>query len=282
MSIKLNYRLPRRLEGTILAEILNARLPQIAGARDKWPDESIRMVLDRAPRVRSLKRALLRSRRPAIIAEVKRASPSAGELRADFDPLKIGREYEQAGAAAVSVLTEGVYFHGQIEYLAALRWNLGLPLLCKDFIVDPYQVLQARHAGADAVMLIAALHDKSTLRQLRSEVEGLGMEALVEVHSEMELEAALAAGASLIGVNNRDLSSMQVSLDVSLRLASRLPKDVVAVAASGIQTAEDIRRLGEAGYRGFLIGEPLMRSPSPGKALSDLRANAAPKGRSAA
>ena len=266
-----NYILPVELKGTILERIVAARLPEVEEAKRKLPAESIRMVLDRAPRIRSLKRIL--RKRPGIIAEIKRSSPSAGILRADFDPAAIAGEYQKAGAAAISVVTETNFFGGGLETLAGLRWQTDLPLLRKDFIVDSYQILEARHAGADAVLLIAALLDGPALGELRGCVEELGMDALVEVRSEHELQRALAAGSSVIGVNSRDLKTFEVSLEVSLRLASCLPGDVLAIAESGICSAEDIRRLARAGYRGFLVGTTLMRAPSPGAALAGLIAS---------
>jgi indole-3-glycerol phosphate synthase len=266
-----NYTLPVELKGTILDKILTARLPEVEDAKRKLPAESIRMVLDRAPRLRSLKRVL--TKRPGIIAEIKRSSPSAGILREDFDPAAIAGEYQKGGAAAISVVTEASFFGGRLETLAGLRWQTELPLLRKDFIVDSYQILEARHAGADAVLLIAALLDGFALGELRGCAEELGMDALVEVHSEHELQRALAAGSSVIGVNSRDLKTFEVSLEVSLRLASGLPVDVLAIAESGICSAEDVRRLARAGYRGFLVGTTLMRAPSPGAALAELAAS---------
>jgi indole-3-glycerol phosphate synthase len=261
------YRLPAGLRGTILDQIVTARIPEVVSAKTKLPAESIRKVLERAPRIRSLKRTL--ARQPGIIAEIKSASPSAGVIRADCDPLVIGSAYEKAGAAAVSVVTEANFFRGSLETLAALRWSTGLPLLRKDFVVDPYQVLEARHAGADAVLLIAALFDGAGLGELRRHVEELGMDALVEIHTEEELDRALEAGAGLVGVNNRDLRSFEVSLDVCLRLSSRLPRDVVAVAESGLRSVDDVRRVADAGYRGFLIGEALMQASVPAAELAD-------------
>jgi indole-3-glycerol phosphate synthase len=267
----MNYRFPEGLRGTVLERIVASKIRVIRAAKKKWAAESIRMVLDRAPRIRSLKRTL--SARPlSIIAELKRASPSAGVLRHDFKPLELADELSRAGAAAISVLTENEHFKGELENLAQLRWHVDLPLLRKDFIVDPYQLFEARHAGADAVLLIAALLDDRGLRQLRQQTEALGMDALVEVHDRRELDGALDAGAGLIGVNNRDLRSFETSLDIALELAPHLPKEVVPVAESGIRTGEDIRLLSEAGYRGFLVGETLMRSASPGAALSKLLA----------
>ncbi len=263
------YRLPKDLEGTVLAGIVHAKLHELAGAKKKWPEVAIRNALERAAETRSLKKSLLRHS-PAIIAEIKKASPSAGLLRRDFDPVEIAREYEDAGAAALSVLTEVKYFQGNLEVLARLRWNSTLPLLRKDFIIDLYQIIEARHANADAVLLIAALLDSAQLRLLREEAEINGMDALVEVHGEDELDKALESGATLIGVNNRDLRTFAVSLDVCLKLAPRLPKEVVAVAESGIRTADDVLRLAGVGYRGFLVGEQLMRAASPGAALRSL------------
>ena len=267
-----DYVIPEALKGTILEKIMHTRVHELIGAKSRLPADSIESVLDRAPAIRSFRRALTR-RAPAVIAEIKRASPSAGLLRKDFDPVKISEEYRSAGAAAISVLTEVQHFRGGLEILAQLRWASRLPLLRKDFLIDPYQVLEARLAGADAVLLIAALLDTSALRNMREEAERLGMEALVEVHDEAELQRALQSGASVIGVNNRDLRSFEVSLDVALGLARSMPKGILTVAESGIRTADDIRKLAAAGYQGFLVGEHLMRAPSPGVALSELLKN---------
>jgi indole-3-glycerol phosphate synthase len=263
-----DYQLPESLRGTILEKIMHAKVHELIGARNKLPAVSLETALDRGAPVRSFKNALT-ARKPAIIAEIKRASPSAGLIRKDFDALQIAREYQASGAAALSVITEVKHFRGGLEILASLRWNSRLPLLRKDFLIDPYQILEARHAGADAVLLIAALLDTTALKSMRMEAERYGMEALVEVHNESELQRAVDAGSTLIGVNNRDLRTFQVSLDVSLDLARIIPKDVLAVAESGIRTADDLHRLSDAGYRGFLIGEQLMRSPSPGAALAE-------------
>ncbi|HTY62420.1 MAG TPA: indole-3-glycerol phosphate synthase TrpC [Acidobacteriota bacterium] len=263
------YRLPAALKGTILEQIVNAKVQELIGIKDKLPAVALEAVLDRVPEIRSIRSALM-SHAPAVIAEIKRASPSAGLIRGDFDPAKIAKEYSTSGAAALSVLTEARHFRGSLEILARLRWSVKIPLLRKDFIVDPYQILEARHAGADAVLLIAALLDTDALQRLRSEAERLGMEALIEVHNEEELRRALDAGAALIGVNNRDLRTFEVSLDVSLNLARRMPDRVLAVAESGIRSAADVRRLADAGYRGFLIGEQFMRAPSPGMELAKM------------
>lgn len=263
------YRLPETFKDSILEKIIDAKIHELIGAQEKLPAECIRDVLDRAAPVRPFKRALM-SRSPSIIAEIKRASPSAGLIRADFDAIKVARELQKAGAAAFSVVTEVHHFLGGLENLASLRWNAGLPLLRKDFIIDSYQILEARHAGADAVLLIAGLLDKSTLTQFRNQAEHYGMEALIEIHNEEDLQKAIDAGARLIVVNNRDLRTFKVALGVSLNLSRLLPKDVVAVAEGGIKTADDIHRLSGAGYRGFLVGESLMSAPSPGDALKEL------------
>lgn len=268
-AVATDYRLPEGLTQTILGDIVRAKLRELTGSKKAWPADSIRTGLEHAGEVRSFRRALLRQA-PAIIAEVKKASPSAGLIRANFEALEIAREYQASGAAAISVVTEAAHFHGSLETLARLRWQCSLPLLRKDFVIEPYQVLEARHAGADAVLLIAALLDTASLTALRKEVESYGMDALVEVHDELELEQALDAGASLIGVNNRNLKTFEVSLEISLRLAAKIPKECTAVAESGIRSAADVQKLSDAGYRGFLVGEHLLRASSPGAALAAL------------
>jgi indole-3-glycerol phosphate synthase len=264
-----DYRLPESLKGTILETIMHDRVHELLGAKERVPAIVLESSLDNAATVRSFRKALL-SRSPAVIAEIKKASPSAGLIRKDFDFAKIAREYRKAGAAALSVITEVRHFRGGLEVLASLRWNNSLPLLRKDFIVDPYQILEARHAGADAVLLIAALLDTAALKDLRTEAERYGMEALVEVHNEAELEQALESGATLIGVNNRDLRTFKVSLEVSINLARKMSRNVLPISESGIKNVGDLRRLSDAGYRGFLVGEHLMRAPSPGAALKEL------------
>ena len=270
-SVRLGeYVIPESIHGTQLARIVADKLPEIREAKRKLPAHSLRMAMERAPSVRSLKK-VFSNRGPAIVAEIKRASPSAGVIREELDPVQIGRDYEESGASAISVLTEVIHFRGGLENLARLRWSTRLPLLRKDFIVDNYQLLESRTAGADAVLLITALLDQRRLRNLRESAESLGMEALIEVHDKDELSRALDAGATLIGVNSRDLRTFEVSLRVPLNLAGRIPSDCVAVAESGIRSARDIGELWDAGYRGFLIGELFMRAESPGGALANLK-----------
>jgi indole-3-glycerol phosphate synthase len=277
---RIDYNLPADVRGTMLEDIMQDRLRDLTGAMQKWPAVAVKQALERAPEIRSFRKALFRQP-PGIIAEIKKASPSAGLLRESFDPTAIAAEYESAGAAAISVVTETKFFRGSLENIAQIRWGSRLPLLRKDFVIDPYQVVEARHAGADAVLLVAALLDTASLKSLRQETEEYGMEALIEVHDEAELDRALEAGASLIGVNNRDLRTLEVNFDTSLRLAPRMPSNVAAVAESGIRTSEDVRRLSNAGYRGMLVGESLLRASSPGKALRELLTGAGQAARKA-
>jgi indole-3-glycerol phosphate synthase len=269
---KSGYRLPELLKGTILEKIVASKMKELSVVKNRLHAGSDVRAIKKFTPVVSFRRALAATS-PAIIAEIKRASPSAGMIRNDFNPLEIALEYRDAGAAAISVITEKDHFHGGLEILFDVRRGVDIPLLRKDFIIDEVQIPEARAAGADAVLLIAALLDEDMLQSLRTDVEKLGMDALVEVHNEEELRKALDAGASMIGVNNRDLRTFDVSLDVSLRLGKMLPPGVTAVAESGIRTAEDIRRLSDAGFQGFLVGEHLMRTPSPGKALAALLGN---------
>jgi indole-3-glycerol phosphate synthase len=216
--------------------------------------------------------AALRRDRPAVIAEVKKASPSRGVIRADFDPVAIARAYEGAGAAAVSVLTEERFFQGRLVYLESIRRAVALPLLRKDFIVDAYQLVEARARGADAVLLIVAALESMELRDLHGAAVGLGLDVLVEAHTAPELEGALAVGARLIGINNRDLRTFHTTLATAEGLRPRIPPGIVTVAESGIEHAADVARMRACGYDAVLVGEALMRAPDPGAALRALRA----------
>jgi indole-3-glycerol phosphate synthase len=207
---------------------------------------------------------------PAIIAEIKKASPSKGMIRPEFDPRALALEYAGAGATALSVLTEPQFFLGSLENLQTASETVPLPCLCKDFMIDEFQLLEARAYGADAILLLGSVLEQSELARLLACARGLGLDALCEVHNEMQLAAALAAGCDLIGVNSRDLHTFHVDLETALRLAPAIPADVVKVAESGIHTAADLQRLRQAGYSAFLIGESLMRAPSPGQALREL------------
>ena len=207
-----------------------------------------------------------------IIAEFKRRSPSKGMIREGANPIDIARAYEAGGAVAMSVLTEEDYFAGSLDDLRQVKAAVDLPVLRKDFIVEDYQVYESAVAGADAILLIVAALDDELLARLRSLAEDeLQMDALVEVHTSDEMKRAAACGAKLIGVNNRDLRTFEVSLDTSLRLAREAPADAVLISESGLKNSDDLRRLHDAGYRGFLIGETLMRAEDPERALRSFR-----------
>ena len=230
-------------------------------------------------RGRSLLAALDRRDRLNVIAECKRRSPSGGVLRADYDPAAIARQYAAAGAAAVSVLTEPTFFDGSLDHLTAVRAALtgikdDVPVLRKDFIVSEYQVLEAKAAGADAVLLIVAALDPEQLVSLAACAAQWGLDALVEVHNAEELSAALDAGARIVGVNNRNLRTLEVDVTASEALIARMPPGVVAVSESGLKTTGDLARLRQLGYRAFLVGERLMTVADPGAALRELLAGA--------
>jgi indole-3-glycerol phosphate synthase len=214
--------------------------------------------------------AISRDDRVNVIAECKRRSPSRGVLRAEYDPAGIARGYEAHGAAAVSVLTEPTFFDGALEHLRAVRAAVRLPILRKDFIVSEYQLHEARAAGADAVLLIVAALSAGQLEALAARAAALGLDALVEVHDERELETALAAGARIVGVNNRNLRTLAVDVGASVRLIARIPDGTVAISESGLASASDLSRLRGLGYRAFLVGERLMTAPDPGRALAAL------------
>lgn len=209
---------------------------------------------------------------PAIIAEIKKASPSRGLIRPDFQPEKLASGLAQGGAAALSVLTDEPFFQGSLAYLEEASAAVRIPCLRKDFIVDEFQLLEARAHNADAVLLIAAALDDTSLDRLARAAQALGLDVLCEVHDAEEAKRVASLGADAVGVNNRDLKTFEVRLETSIELASLLPKNMVRVAESGIHTATDLERLQAAGFDAFLIGELLMRQPDPGAALSELLA----------
>lgn len=215
-------------------------------------------------------RAALSRRGPAIIAEIKKASPSKGVLAEEFDPARIAAQYARGGAAALSVLTDAEFFQGSLADLEAARAAGGLPALRKDFTIAPEQILEAAAHGADAILLIAAILSEREIRDFREAAGRFGMAALVEVHNRRELDTAVAAGSDLIGVNNRDLSTFEVTLETSLRLAEHFPEGPLRVSESGIHDADDIATLRAAGYQAFLVGEHLMKSGDPAAALEKL------------
>ncbi|HUQ90861.1 MAG TPA: indole-3-glycerol phosphate synthase TrpC [Bryobacteraceae bacterium] len=214
----------------------------------------------------------LRSHPVAVIAEIKKASPSKGVLRADFDPASIASAYQAGGAAALSVLTDEKFFHGSLAHLGAARAQVTIPVLRKDFTISEYHVVEAAAHGADAILLIAAVLTERQLRELRELAARYQMDSLVEVHDANELKAAIDSGARIIGVNNRNLHTFEVRLDTSLELSVHIPSDVLKVSESGIESPEHIAVLREAGFHAFLIGEHLMRSGDPASALRNLTA----------
>ena len=255
------------LLGAIVASVRR----QVVVRQDAEPLAALeRRAAARAPHAAAFHAALSAPGRINVIAECKRRSPSRGVLCDRYDPGTIAAGYEAAGAAAISVLTEPTFFDGRLEHLAEVRQAVALPILRKDFVVDEYQLLEARAEGADAVLLIVAALDGRALAHLASRAADAGLAALVEVHDEEELQRAVDAGASLVGVNARDLRTLAVDPAVAPRLAGRMPGHVTPVAESGLREAGDLRRLHAAGYRAFLVGERLMSSRSPAAALAAL------------
>jgi indole-3-glycerol phosphate synthase len=252
----------------ILARIVARKRQELAEKRSAPRDLELSAVEQRGKR-----RAFsgkLRREAPSVIAEIKKASPSKGVLRPDFDPARIAVDYEQGGASALSVLTDRTFFQGSLDDLKKARGAVGLPVLRKDFTLVEEDVLEAAAHGADAILLITAILDDRELRDLREAAAQWNMDALVEVHDETELARAVASGAEIIGVNNRNLVDFQVTLETSLRLAGRMPDSVLRVSESGIHSAADIARLEQAGYHAFLVGEHLMKASQPAAALRDL------------
>jgi indole-3-glycerol phosphate synthase len=252
---------------TILDDILAHKRQEIVelmqqeGYHDGFPSwmAQVDEYARRADPPRGFTAALQRST-VALIAEVKKASPSKGVLIHDFDPVQIATTYARNGAAAISVLTDQKFFQGHLRYLREVHDAVDVPLLRKDFIIDSYQVAEARAACADAVLLIVAALEDAVLAELHAQITESGMDALVEVHNETELERALKLGAALIGVNNRDLKTFNVDLDTTTRLAAQVPEGVTLVAESGIASAEDVRRMGRSGARAVLVGESLVKA----------------------
>jgi indole-3-glycerol phosphate synthase len=262
---------PVAASADLLATIMAAtrRLVSVRESRESY-DALASRADARTVRPGAFRSALSRTGRINIIAECKRRSPSRGVLRPDYNPVTIARSYESAGAAAISVLTEPTFFDGSLEHLSAVRAAVATPLLRKDFLISEYQLLEARAAGADAVLLIVAALTDEELHGLLTAARSLGLDALVEVHDDLELSRAIAAGAEVIGVNNRNLRTLAVDVEASERLISNMPSHVVAVSESGLKTSADLRRLRQCGYSAFLIGERFMTAPDPGALLAEL------------
>ena len=261
------------MEESILIRIIERKKAKIEHLKETMPlseAEVSRKAAGKPLTLRSFFDALNRTDRLNFIAEIKKASPSKGLLREQFDPVEIGIEYESNGAAAISVLTEEDHFQGSLEHLKRVRQNCSPPILRKDFVFDAYQIYEAAVAGADAILLIVAALDRQTLFQLQEVAHRIGLDALVEVHNLQELKMALECEARIIGINNRDLNTFKVDLQTTLQLAPYVPDPTILVSESGITTPDDIRILRDVGCDAFLVGELFMKSPHPGKALRDL------------
>lgn len=261
----------KTLEPThVLRRIVESKSRRVSDSEKRVPEPIVRKMAAMASDVPSFRAALESRGRTHVIAEVKKASPSAGVLIDPLDVDRLAATYASAGASAISVVTEEDFFAGNLGWVRSAGQAAGLPVLRKDFVFDPYQVLETRAAGASAILLIVALLDPVELGRLLAVAHDSGLDSVVEVHDESELDEALGAGARIVGVNNRDLKTFDVRLETSERLGALIPDDVIFIAESGIRTRDDIRRLAAAGARGFLVGEHLLRSPDPGQALRDL------------
>jgi indole-3-glycerol phosphate synthase len=257
---------------TILDKILAVKREEVEAARAARSFADVDAAARAAGSVRPFTEAL---RRPAgapvrVLAEIKRASPSAGPIRPDADPAEVAADYAGGGAAAISVLTDKQFFAGDLAFLARVRERVAVPLLRKDFMIDAYQIAEARAAGADAILLIVAALDQRALAELLAAARSYQLDALVEVHDLREADVALAVGATLIGVNHRDLRTFTMDMTLTAQIAPRVPRGTVLVGESGIRSAADVRALGDAGAHAVLVGEHLMRASSPGAALREL------------
>jgi len=254
----------------VLAKIIAHKRDEVARAKQLLPMEQLLERLSDAPPVRDFVEALKSKSDVALIAEVKKASPSAGIIRADFEPVQIAKTYEAHGAACLSVLTDEKFFQGHLDFLTAVRKNVSIPVMRKEFIIDRYQVAEARVAGADCILLIAECLDDCHLRDLYFYASELGMESLIEIYDSENLDRVLNLDPPLVGVNNRDLRTFVTDLDHTVRLAPRIVATSLLVSESGIRTRADIDRLKSAGAKAILVGETLMRSPNIGQAVDEL------------
>ena len=254
----------------ILDDIVARKKERLIELKSKSIQAELEKAAALASKPRDFAAALEQAGKPAVIAEIKKASPSAGEIRADFEVAEIAASYERAGAAAISVITEEDFFQGKLAYLTEVKTAVSLPILCKDFIFDPVQVLVARAAGADSLLLIAAILEQASLVALLTMARSLGMACLVEVHNQEEMERVLETDARIIGINNRDLRTFEVSLDTTFRLRPSVPSDRLVVSESGIQQQEDLHSLAAGGVDAVLVGTSLMRAEDPGAKLREL------------
>jgi indole-3-glycerol phosphate synthase len=254
----------------ILDEIIAHKKEELSETKRQTPFSDIRSKASSAEPTRGFGKALFSPGNIRLIAEVKKASPSKGVIREDFDPIKIARTYEESGASCLSVLTEKKFFQGELEYLSRIRKVVTLPLLRKDFIIDEYQIHEARAAGADAILLIAACLEQQQVEDYLGIARLLGLDVLVESHTYKELEKSLRAGATLVGINNRDLATFTVSLQTTLDLVKDIPDERTVVSESGIKTRDDVVRLHKAGVDAVLVGESLMRENDIGKKVKEL------------
>jgi indole-3-glycerol phosphate synthase len=255
---------------TILDDIVASKHREVEANRKRMPLEELQAQAAQAPPVRDFRAALEGPGPIQLIAEIKKASPSAGVIREDFDPIAIARTYQAHGAACLSVLTDVPYFQGHLSYLARVRAAVAIPLLRKDFIIDEYQVVEARMAGADAILLIAEILEDHQLQSLRACATHWGMATLVEFHDEVNLPRVLGSGADLVGINNRDLQRFVTDLSLTLRIRDSVPSNVVLVSESGIHSRRDVEQLEAAGVNAILVGESLMRADDIGNAVEVL------------
>ena len=259
---------------SVLSEILAAKRTEVDCARRRTTNAELERQIADLPPTRDFLGALEGGRRPALIAEVKKASPSKGIIREDFDPVEIARQYAAGGAACLSVLTDEPFFQGRLSYLSAIREEVDLPLLRKDFMIDDYQLLESRVAGADAILLIAAALTFTELEWMLEGCRVLGMSAIVEVHDAEELALALSTSARIIGINNRDLHTFRTTLAITEELAPRIPSERIIVSESGINGRRDVERLAAAGVHAILVGESLMREHDISTKMRELLATA--------
>lgn len=254
----------------ILDDIVARKKERLIELKRKSIQAELEKAATLASKPRDFTAALEHGSRPAVIAEIKKASPSAGEIRANLEVAEIAASYERAGAAAISVITEEDFFQGKLGYLTEVKAAVSLPILCKDFIIDPIQVVAARAAGADALLLIAAILEQSSLLELLAMACDLSMACLVEVHNEEEMKRVLTTDARIIGINNRNLRTFQVSLDTTFKLRPSIPSDRLVISESGIQEQSDLQSLAAAAVDAVLVGTSLMRAEDPGQKLREL------------